>query len=98
MDAIGGSAAGVYVANEVRVGSLYRAVPPELFASRVRRLFFELALDVLQRDPEEVAFIDDRPGNCAAAEALGIHAIQYHDETQCSQALERLGLGSGVRT
>jgi putative hydrolase of the HAD superfamily len=62
------------------------------------RKIFELALDVLQRDPEEVAFIDDRPGNCAAAEALGIHAIQYHDESQCSQALERLGLGSGVRT
>jgi putative hydrolase of the HAD superfamily len=59
---------------------------------------FELALDVLQRDPEEVAFIDDRPGNCAAAEALGIHAIQYRDESQCAQALERLGLGSGVRT
>jgi putative hydrolase of the HAD superfamily len=59
---------------------------------------FEVALDVLQRDPEEVAFIDDRAGNCAAAEALGIHAIQYHDESQCAQALERLGLGSGVRT
>jgi putative hydrolase of the HAD superfamily len=59
---------------------------------------FELALDVLQRDPEEVAFIDDRAGNCAAAEALGIHAIQYQDESQCAQALERLGLGSGVRT
>jgi predicted NBD/HSP70 family sugar kinase len=42
VDAIGGSAAGVYVANEVRVGSLYRAVPPELFEKRVRRLFFEL--------------------------------------------------------
>lgn len=42
VDAIGGSAAGVYVDNEVRVGSLYRAVPPDLFDSRVRRLFFEL--------------------------------------------------------
>jgi predicted NBD/HSP70 family sugar kinase len=42
VDAIGGSAAGVYVNNEVRVGSLYRAVPPGLFDSRVRRLFFEL--------------------------------------------------------
>jgi len=59
---------------------------------------FELALDVLQRDAEEVAFIDDRPGNCSAAEALGIHAIQYQDESQCVQALERLGLDSGVRT
>jgi len=42
VDAIGGSAAGVYVANEVRVGSLYRAVPPDLFERRIRRLFFDL--------------------------------------------------------
>ena len=42
VDAIGGSAAGVYVNNEVRVGSLYRGVPRELFDSRIRRLFFEL--------------------------------------------------------
>jgi predicted NBD/HSP70 family sugar kinase len=42
VDAIGGSAAGVYVNNEVRVGSLYRGVPRQLFDSRVRRLFFEL--------------------------------------------------------
>jgi predicted NBD/HSP70 family sugar kinase len=42
VDAIGGSAAGVYVNNEVRVGSLYRAVPREQFERRVRRLFFEL--------------------------------------------------------
>jgi putative hydrolase of the HAD superfamily len=59
---------------------------------------FELALDVLQRDPEEVAFIDDREQNCAAAEALGIHAIRYRHEAQCAQALERLGLHAGVRT
>ncbi|MBZ5581157.1 MAG: ROK family protein [Acidobacteriia bacterium] len=42
VDAIGGSAAGVYVNNEVRVGSLYRGVPQPLFDTRVRRLFFEL--------------------------------------------------------
>lgn len=42
VDAIGGSSAGVYVNNEVRVASLFRGVPPEAFASRVRRLFFEL--------------------------------------------------------
>jgi putative hydrolase of the HAD superfamily len=59
---------------------------------------FELALDVLQRDPEEVAFIDDRPQNCAAAKGLGIHTIIYQDEAQCVQALERLGLDAGVRT
>jgi predicted NBD/HSP70 family sugar kinase len=42
VDAIGGSAAGVYVNNQVRVGSLYRSVPQELFDKRVRGLFFEL--------------------------------------------------------
>jgi len=42
VDAIGGSAAGVYVNNEVRVGSLYRSVPRAEFDRRVRRLFFEL--------------------------------------------------------
>ena len=42
VDAIGGSAAGVYVNNEVRVASLFRGVPPEAFDRRVRRLFFEL--------------------------------------------------------
>jgi predicted NBD/HSP70 family sugar kinase len=42
VDAIGGSAAGVYVANEVRVGSLYRAVPQDVFDTRIRRIFFDL--------------------------------------------------------
>jgi putative hydrolase of the HAD superfamily len=59
---------------------------------------FELALDVLQRDAEEVAFIDDREGNCEAARALGIHAICYHDEAQCVLALEQLGIETGVKT
>ena len=42
VDAIGGSAAGVYVDNEIRVASLFRGVPRDLFDSRIRRLFFEL--------------------------------------------------------
>jgi predicted NBD/HSP70 family sugar kinase len=42
VDAIGGSAAGVYVNNEVRVGSLYRSVPRDQFDDRIRRLFFDL--------------------------------------------------------
>jgi predicted NBD/HSP70 family sugar kinase len=42
VDAIGGSAAGVYVNNEVRVASLFRGVAPEAFDRRIRRLFFEL--------------------------------------------------------
>jgi hypothetical protein len=42
VDAIGGSAAGVYVENRVRLASLFRGVPQELFESRVRDLFLEL--------------------------------------------------------
>lgn len=42
VDAIGGSAAGVYVNNEVRVASLFRGVPDDVFERRVRRLFVEL--------------------------------------------------------
>ncbi|MGV3772393.1 MAG: ROK family protein [Verrucomicrobiales bacterium] len=43
VDAIGGSSAGVYVNNTVRVASLFRGVPPNLFESRVKNLFLELA-------------------------------------------------------
>ena len=42
IDAIGGSAAGVYVANEVRAASLFRGVSKTDFASRVRRIFFDV--------------------------------------------------------
>lgn len=42
VDAIGGSAAGVYVNNEVRVASLFRGVSPEDFDRHVRRLFLDL--------------------------------------------------------
>jgi len=42
VDAIGGSAAGIYVGNEVRVASLFRGVPDDVFDRSVRRLFFRL--------------------------------------------------------
>ena len=42
VDAIGGSAAGVYVKNEVRIASLFRGVAPELFEKNIRRMFFTL--------------------------------------------------------
>jgi predicted NBD/HSP70 family sugar kinase len=41
VDAIGGSAAGVYVANEARSASLFRSVPADQF-HRVRSLFHDL--------------------------------------------------------
>ena len=42
VDAIGGSAAGVYVNNRVKVASLFRGVPPDLFERRVKNIFLEI--------------------------------------------------------
>jgi predicted NBD/HSP70 family sugar kinase len=42
VDAIGGSAAGVYVANEVRAASLFRGVSEADFDARIKRIFFDL--------------------------------------------------------
>jgi predicted NBD/HSP70 family sugar kinase len=42
VDAIGGSAAGVYVGNQVRFASLFRGVPPDAFERRVRNMFLDL--------------------------------------------------------
>jgi predicted NBD/HSP70 family sugar kinase len=42
VDAIGGSAAGIYFNNQVKVASLFRGVPPDVFESKVRNLFLEI--------------------------------------------------------
>ena len=42
VDAIGGSAAGVYINSRPRAASLYRAVPKELFDTRIDSLFRDL--------------------------------------------------------
>ena len=42
VDAIGGSAAGVYVNNRVKAGSLFRGVAPDVFDARVKDLFLEI--------------------------------------------------------
>jgi predicted NBD/HSP70 family sugar kinase len=42
VDAIGGSAAGVYINNRPRVASLYRGVPKDLFDAKIARLFIDL--------------------------------------------------------
>jgi putative hydrolase of the HAD superfamily len=59
------------------------------------RRIYQLALDVLQRDPEEVVFIDDRAENAAAAAALGIHAICYKGSAQLAEELAKLGVSIG---
>ena len=42
VDAIGGSAAGIYVNNRVKVASLFRGVPQEVFNRKVKDLFLEV--------------------------------------------------------
>jgi predicted NBD/HSP70 family sugar kinase len=42
VDAIGGSAAGIYVNNQVKVASLFRGVPADVFQARVRNMFLEI--------------------------------------------------------
>ena len=42
VDAIGGSAAGVYVNNRVKAGSLFRGVAQDLFNARVKDLFLDI--------------------------------------------------------
>ena len=72
VDAIGGSAAGVYVNNQVRVGSLYRAVPQPLFDSRIRDLFLDLG--AAWGVPFEVAN-DGEVTALAGSMALGDNAV-----------------------
>ena len=43
VDAIGGSSAGIVVNNEIRVASLFRAVPKETFDQQVRTMFAAVA-------------------------------------------------------
>lgn len=42
VDAIGGSAAGIYIDNQVRSASLFRGVPPDVFEREVQPMFLRL--------------------------------------------------------
>ncbi len=56
------------------------------------RRIYQITLDVLQREPEDVVFIDDREENVAAAASLGIHALRYEGSAQLANELARLGI------
>ncbi len=73
LDAIGGSAAGVYVNNEVRVASLFRGVPPDAFQKHIRRMFFTLR-ERWGGVPFEVAN-DGEVTALAGSMALGANAV-----------------------
>ena len=61
VDAIGGSAAGVYVENEVRVASLFRGVSPADFDAQVRGLFHRI-----QKEWGHVPFVVINDGEVTA--------------------------------
>jgi predicted NBD/HSP70 family sugar kinase len=42
LDAVGGSAAGVYINNRPRVASLFRSVPPQAFAEKIAPMFLRM--------------------------------------------------------
>ena len=73
VDAIGVSAAGIYINNRVAVASLFRGVAPDLFKAKVRDLFLRI-----QREwggiPLEVAN-DGEVTALAGAMALGDNAV-----------------------
>jgi predicted NBD/HSP70 family sugar kinase len=73
VDAIGGSAAGVYVNNRVKAGSLFRGVPPDLFDTRVKDLFLEIRR-AWHGVPLEVVN-DGEVTALAGSMSLGVNAI-----------------------
>ncbi|MCC6730373.1 MAG: ROK family protein [Chthonomonadales bacterium] len=42
LDAVGGSAAGVYIGNRVRVASLFRGIPRDMFEARIADMFLRI--------------------------------------------------------
>ena len=64
IDAIGGSAAGVYINNRVRMASLFRSVPQDRFEREAAPIF-----DIIRRDWDGVPFAVVNDGEAAALAA-----------------------------
>ena len=73
VDAIGGSAAGIYLNNRVKVASLFRGVPPDIFQSRVRDMFLEIR-KLWNNVPFEVVN-DGEVTALAASMSLGVNSV-----------------------
>src|SRR5919112_3063362 len=73
VDAIGGSAAGVYVNNRVKAGSLFRGVPEDVVNARVKDLFLQLRTE-WNGVPFDVVN-DGEVTALAGSMSLGVNAI-----------------------
>ncbi len=73
VDAIGGSAAGIYVNNRVKVASLFRGVPADAFGRRVKNLFLEIKK--LWNDVPFEVVNDGEVTALAGSMALGRNAV-----------------------
>jgi predicted NBD/HSP70 family sugar kinase len=73
VDAIGGSAAGVYVNNRVKAGSLFRGVPQDVFEARVKNMFLDIR-KAWNDIPLEVVN-DGEVTALAGSMSLGVNAI-----------------------
>lgn len=56
---------------------------------------FQATLAVLGAEPADVIFLDDRPGNVAAAAALGMVSFQFTDAAAARADLARRGIAPG---
>lgn len=75
VDAIGGSAAGVYVNNEVRGGSLFRGIPESLFDKEVRPIFRRVMASLGWADKPWEIVNDGEVTALAASMSLGANAV-----------------------
>jgi putative hydrolase of the HAD superfamily len=55
---------------------------------------YRLALDLLQKSPDECYFIDDRPENIQGAKQAGLHAVLMRDVAQLKKDLQLLGIAA----
>ncbi len=53
---------------------------------------YRLALELIQKEPEECCFIDDRPGNIEGAAKVGMRTVLMHDPAQLKKDLQGLGV------
>lgn len=70
LDAIGGSSAGIYVDNKVRVASLFRGIDKQRFEQEIQPLFIDIAASF------GVPFVVVNDGEVTAL--AGAHALQSH--------------------